>query len=89
MEAAAHHASDDVTFIHYLLPNEQISGVKRNLKRPETSTVLCEMRGLIPSRSRFMVFERSVIGKMLLKRLLVSRFLPIHLKCEMRGRFLK
>ena len=55
MEAAAHCASDDVTFSHYLLPNEQISGVKRNVKRPETSFVLREMRGLILSPSRFMV----------------------------------
>jgi hypothetical protein len=63
--------------------------MKRNVKRHETSTVLCEMRALILSPSRFMVFERSVIGKTLLKWLLVSRFLPIHVKCEMRGRFLK
>lgn len=63
--------------------------VKRDVKRPETSVVLGEMRASVFVPSRFMVSERCFIGETALNEGLVSYFLPIHVKCEMRGRFLK
>ena len=63
--------------------------LKRIVKRRETRRILHETRAPVFAPSRFMVSVPCFIGETRWNEVLVSHFLPVRVKCEMRGRFLK